>query len=332
MGEQLRAICHRGDPISLPCVFPAPPHGCRRHVIQYQKSLSTACSRAAVLLRNGSDAVEAVKEAIKVLEDDHCTNAGLHRDGSRIPLMCDGQCDASVMEGRLGGFGAVGVFKESAETLTVVKVGAAPGIKNPIVAAVEIMKDASSGLKELGRVPPIFLVGEGARAWCERKGLEVGGKDEKHFHVSKEALNRFPRQLLVPLSMIDALQDGRTTEPAKLDESVVQRLEQQTQDQHDTVGAVCIDSRGHVAAGVSSGGLSLKCPGRVGEAALYGCGCWAKDNWEDEVNQEEGKRRGVAVSVTGTGCTACIDLPATSLRGNHDETTRVKMWRRMLAR
>ena len=36
----------------------------------------------------------------------------------------------------------------------------------------------------------------------------------------------------------------------------------------DTVGAVCVDRKGGVAGGVSSGGISLKFPGRVGQVSV----------------------------------------------------------------
>ena len=49
------------------------------------------------------------------------------------------------------------------------------------------------------------------------------------------------------------------------------------------MGAACLDQNGNVVSAVSSGGIILKHPGRVGQAPVYGCGCWAE-------NQCNGKR------------------------------------------
>lgn len=57
---------------------------------------------------------------------------------------------------------------------------------------------------------------------------------------------------------------------------------------YGTVGAVAVDSEGHVAAGTSTGGLMGKRWGRIGDAPLIGCGTYADD-------------RSVAVSGTGSG-------------------------------
>jgi len=46
---------------------------------------------------------------------------------------------------------------------------------------------------------------------------------------------------------------------------------------HDTVGAVAVDAQGRVAAAVSTGGLWLKAPGRVGDSAVIGGGLYASD-------------------------------------------------------
>lgn len=45
----------------------------------------------------------------------------------------------------------------------------------------------------------------------------------------------------------------------------------------DTVGAVCLDAQGHLVAGVSTGGMSLKRAGRVGDSPIVGAGYWADD-------------------------------------------------------
>lgn len=66
--------------------------------------------------------------------------------------------DAGIMDGESLLFGAV---------------GAVPGIKNPILVAKLLVHEQKKGLLPLGRVPPGFLVGEGARQWAKRKGVPV---------------------------------------------------------------------------------------------------------------------------------------------------------------
>ncbi len=49
-------------------------------------------------------------------------------------------------------------------------------------------------------------------------------------------------------------------------------------DNHDTIGMVAADRRGHVVSGCSTSGLAWKIPGRVGDSPLIGCGVYADDN------------------------------------------------------
>ncbi|AVS84640.1 beta-aspartyl-peptidase, partial [Paracidovorax avenae] len=55
-----------------------------------------------------------------------------------------------------------------------------------------------------------------------------------------------------------------------------------------TVGAVALDAHGHIAAATSTGGMTNKRPGRVGDSPLIGAGTYADD-------------RTAAVSCTGHG-------------------------------
>jgi len=55
-------------------------------------------------------------------------------------------------------------------------------------------------------------------------------------------------------------------------------LEQQlADDKHGTVGCVALDSAGHLAAGTSTGGMTAKRWGRVGDSPIIGAGTWAQD-------------------------------------------------------
>jgi len=47
---------------------------------------------------------------------------------------------------------------------------------------------------------------------------------------------------------------------------------------HDTIGMVATDGKGHVVSGCSTSGTAWKIPGRVGDSPLVGCGVYADDN------------------------------------------------------
>jgi L-asparaginase/N4-(beta-N-acetylglucosaminyl)-L-asparaginase len=49
-------------------------------------------------------------------------------------------------------------------------------------------------------------------------------------------------------------------------------------DNHDTIGMVATDGKGHVVSGCSTSGLAWKIPGRVGDSPLIGCGVYADNN------------------------------------------------------
>lgn len=76
-----------------------------------------------------------------------------------------------------------------------------------------------------------------------------------------------------------------------------------------TVGACAIDAQGHVAAATSTGGITGKRPGRIGDTPLPGCGTYADD-------------RGGAASATGVGESimrvAMTKGCVTRLRRGHD--------------
>ncbi len=55
-----------------------------------------------------------------------------------------------------------------------------------------------------------------------------------------------------------------------------------------TVGAVALDQAGNLAAATSTGGMTNKQPGRVGDSPIIGAGCYASNH-------------SCAVSSTGTG-------------------------------
>lgn len=143
------------------------------------------------------------------------------------------------------------------QTLACGAVAGVQTVKNPVLAARAVMEKS----------PHVFLIGEGAENFAASQGLAIV---DKHFFTTDARRKQW--QALCASAGI-ALDHN-----APLDESR----------KMGTVGAVARDSFGHLAAATSTGGMTNKLPGRVGDSPVIGAGCYAND-------------RTCAVSCTGHG-------------------------------
>ena len=135
------------------------------------------------------------------------------------------------------------------------RVGAVAGIfgpRNPVLAARAVME----------RSPHVMLIGDGAIAFCRAQGLAFA--EPEYFYTAAR------------WQALQEMRDG--DDRAKPDEAR----------RHGTVGAVARDRGGNLAAATSTGGMTGKLPGRVGDSPAIGAGTFA-DN------------ASCAVSATGHG-------------------------------
>jgi isoaspartyl peptidase/L-asparaginase-like protein (Ntn-hydrolase superfamily) len=125
--------------------------------------------------------------------------------------------------------------------------GAVTGIcgpRNPVLAARAVME----------RSEHVLLSGDGAMAFCREQGLDFA--EAAYFRTERRW---------------DALQKELARRAAG---------EADTRDdalKHGTVGAVACDAAGHLAAATSTGGMTAKLPGRVGDTPVFGAGTFADD-------------------------------------------------------
>ena len=141
------------------------------------------------------------------------------------------------------------------KTLNAGAVSLVSGIKNPISLARDVMEKSDH----------VFLASKGAMQFAEK--LKYHLEDEKYFYDEF----RFQQW-----------QEIRGTESFKLDHSV------NKDSKFGTVGAVACDSFGNLAAATSTGGMTNKQFGRVGDSPMIGAGNYANN-------------KTCAVSCTGSG-------------------------------
>jgi L-asparaginase / beta-aspartyl-peptidase len=128
------------------------------------------------------------------------------------------------------------------------RAGAVAGIcgpKNPVLAARAVME----------RSPHALLIGEGALAFCRGQGLAFAERDYFHTESRWRALQQ----------TLEQQEHGAADEDAEADEAR----------RHGTVGAVARDRYGNLAAATSTGGMTGKLPGRVGDSPIIGAGTYA---------------------------------------------------------
>ena len=138
------------------------------------------------------------------------------------------------------------------KTLNAGAVAAVKNIKNPVSLARLVME----------RTEHILLAGEGANEFAEQMGVHL--EPDEYFFTEHRWLQ-----------LQEAMAEGRV----QLDHAAAKPI--------GTVGAVACDSHGHLAAATSTGGMTNKKFGRVGDTPLIGAGTYADET--------------CAVSCTGHG-------------------------------
>lgn len=217
---------------------------------QYHAALKNATALGEAVLAGGGAAIDAVIAAVVALEDCPLFNAGR---GSVYTADAQQEMDASVMDGRQLAAGAVaGVYS----------------VAHPVLLAQAVMEKSTC----------VLLVAEGAERFARECGMAAMPPE---YFFSQSRMD----QLLRARAKGEGAQrdhDGASAAPAAPAAPI------DPDKKYGTVGAVARDRDGNLASAVSTGGMTNKRPGRVGDSPLIGAGCYA-DN------------RTVAVAATGTG-------------------------------
>jgi L-asparaginase / beta-aspartyl-peptidase len=198
------------------------------------------------VLERGGSALDAVEEAVVIMEDDETFDAGrgsfLNRDG-RVQL------DALIMDGA---------------TLRAGGVGCVEHLRNPVRAARKILSES----------PHVYFVGEGAEKFAEEHGVPLCKNEDLIIPREVERL-RLHQSKIPTLAAKDAAGIGYPHSAQTTGAEMFLPTEDDPTISHDTVGAVALDRNGNIAAATSTGGTLNKAPGRLGDSSLIGCGCYA---------------------------------------------------------
>ena len=230
----------------------------------YRAKLEEAVLAGYKALQDGKSGLDAVQIAINLLEDSPLFNAG---KGAVFTADGKNELDAAIMDGKTLKAGAVAGLRR---------------VKNPISLARAVMEKS----------PHVMMIGEGAELFAREQNIEL--VPEKYFWTQErwDSLQRMIKEekekskkekLKSQKSDTDANRVSAVHIPQKLESRLLNR-----DSKYGTVGAVALDKDGNLSAGTSTGGMTYKKYGRVGDVPIIGAGTYA--------NNET-----CAVSATGWG-------------------------------
>lgn len=213
----------------------------------YKAALDSALTIGETILENGGKAIDAVEEVINYMENNPKFNAG---KGAVFTSEGGHELDAAIMVGNTREAGAVtGVTT----------------VKNPITLARKVMEESKH----------VMFSGAGAEEFAGQVGVERVNQDYFYTEDRYKAWKRMVKREATPKE-----QRSMLLEPGMDDNYWLKQ-------KYGTVGCVALDQEGTLVAGTSTGGMTNKKFGRVGDVPIIGAGTYASDV--------------VAVSMTGWG-------------------------------
>lgn len=200
-------------------------------------SMRKALEIGTEVLKSGGTSLEAVEKVVLFLEDDPQFNAGV---GAVYNAAGSHELDASIMDGSTKACGAVAGVST---------------VKNPISLARLVMTETRH----------VLLAGQGAEAFAKQMKVEL--VEPSYFDTPRSRKQWERRQ-----ERIEAQQKKDDSRQPELSNNL---LNEDVGSYQGTVGCVALDTDGNLAAATSTGGMTAKQFGRVGDSPIIGAGTYA---------------------------------------------------------
>jgi len=205
----------------------------------YKAALTEALQKGYAVLKSGGSSLDAVVASIRVMEDNPLFNAG---KGAVFTNEGKNEMDAAIMDG---------------STLKAGSVAGVTTIRNPITAARAVMEKSEH----------VMMAGAGAEKFAAANGCEI--VDPSYFFTQDRwnGLLKARKE-----DSLKSVPDHNT--PAH---GALLKQPGNKDYKYGTVGAVALDKNGNLAAATSTGGMTNKRYGRIGDAPIIGAGTYANN-------------------------------------------------------